>query len=256
MKNSYQVPGLSKGIDLIKLLCDSRSSMTLTEISNAMGLNKHMVFRLLQTFIREGWVIAESDGPRYRISLVPFYLTSKPINRSNLVQMATEPIQRYWDTVGESTSLGVLDENRILYIIHLNSTKDVAVIGHVGRHYYLHASAPGKVLLAFSETAFQEKIIEEGLIQLTLQTMTSPSRLREELEAIRQNGFAVDREEYAKGVICFAAPIRDYTGKVVAALNTSVLTMDYSLAEFEQSIGMRILDTCRVISRALGCPEE
>ncbi|MDO5554519.1 MAG: IclR family transcriptional regulator [Planctomycetia bacterium] len=251
-QNNYHVPGLAKGIDLIKLLCDARNPLSLTEISQAMDLNKHMVFRLLQTLIREGWVIAESEGPRYRMSLVPFYHTSKPINHSNLVQMATEPMQRYWQEIGESTSLGILDEDRVLYVVHLNSTKDVAVIGHAGRKYYLHAAAAGKVLLAYADEHYQEKIISQGLPQLTLQTITSPAKLREELESVRKSEFALDREEYAKGVICFAAPIRDYSGKVVAAMNTSVLAMNYTFAEFEQIIGTRVMDTCRIISQSLG----
>lgn len=249
---AYQVPGLSKGIQLIELLSESPESLGVSELAQKLEMNKHMVFRILQTLIRQRWVVAEGETPKYRLTLIPYYHVSKPILRNSLVEMATEPIRQYWYGVGESTSLGILDGDRILYVMHLNSLRDVAIIGQVGRRYYLHCSAGGKVLLAYSDPKFQKKILQDNLEPMTVHTMTSPRQLQEELELIRRQGYAIDHEEYALGLLCFAAPIFDYTGKVVGALNTSVLKMHYTVEELEKNIGLKMLEVCRNISTTLG----
>lgn len=254
-KTNYQVPGLEKGIRLIELLSESPHALGLSEISQALDLNKHMVFRILQTLVRSEWVIQEGELPKYRLTLVPFYYASKPVQRSSILKAATEPMEKLWHQTGESTSLGIIDDNRMLFISHLNCVHDVAVIGKIGCKYYLHCSAAGKTLLAFSSKTFQDRILSEPLEQLTINTLTSPVKLALELKNIKENGYAIDREEYANGVICFAAPIRDYSGNVVAALNTSVLSMNYTVPEFEQVIGLKILETCKMISKSLGYVE-
>jgi IclR family pca regulon transcriptional regulator len=75
--------------------------------------------------------------------------------------------------------------------------------------------------------------------------------MEDRAKTLRQ-GFALDEEEYAKGLICFAAPIYDYSGHVVAALNVSVLLLYYSMEEFVEKIGSKVLETSQTISVALG----
>ncbi|MDR1271239.1 MAG: IclR family transcriptional regulator [Planctomycetaceae bacterium] len=248
----YNVPGFSKGIKLIELLSETNRPLGLTEASNLLGLNQHMTLRLLQTLVQEGWVIEEEIGPKYRLSLKPFCITSKPLIRNDLLQVAAEPIRQMHNEIGESTSLGILNDNRVLYVLHFNGTRAITVIGHVGNRYLLQCAAAGKVLLAHADESLVDRLVAEGLEALTPNSKTTKEAIMEDRAKTLKQGYALDNEEYAKGLICFAAPIYDYTGHIVAALNTSVLLLHYSMEEFIEKIGSKVLETSQTISIALG----
>jgi len=97
-----------------------------------------------------------------------------------------------------------------------------------------------------------DRLFEQGLEALTPQSKTTKKDIMEDCARTLLRGYAMDVEEYIKGQLCFAAPIYDYSGKVVAALNTSVLLLYYTLEEFVEQIGPKVLETCRQISTALG----
>lgn len=248
----YNVPGFSKGIRLIELMSEIGRPLGLTEASKLVGLNQHMTLRLLQTMVQEGWAVEEESGPKYRLSLKPFYIASRPLAHSELLQVATEPIRKLYEETGESTSLGILDDNRTLYILHFNGTRPITVIGRVGSRYLLHCAAAGKVLLAHTGEKLVDRLVVEGLEALTENSRTTKEAIMEDCATTLRRGYALDEEEYAKGLICFAAPIYDHTGRVVAALNTSVLLLYYSLEEFVETIGPKVRETCHQISAALG----
>jgi DNA-binding IclR family transcriptional regulator len=169
-----------------------------------------------------------------------------------LLQAAAEPIRQMYNEIGESTSLGILDNNRVLYILHFNGTRSITVIGRVGNRYLLQCAAPGKVLLAHAEESLVDRLVAEGLEALTSNSKITREAIMEDREKILRQGFALDEEECAKGLICFAAPIYDYSGHVVAALNVSVLLLHYSMEEFVEKIGSKVLETSQNISVALG----
>ena len=249
---NYHVPGLSKGIRLIELLCDSSLPMGVSEISQKLKLNKNMIFRLLQTLVREGWIIPEGDGPRYRMSLTPFQHTSKPIYRTTLADAATAPLRDLWNETGESVGVAIRDGNRVMYILHSNGTRDISISGRVGTRYLLHCSAPGKMLLANATASEQKKIAGEQLPSMTSKTISSSRSLLAELALTRKRGYALDIEEYAEGAMCYAAPILNQHGSVEAALNISVLKLYYTREKLLTGLGPKIQQTAERISTALG----
>lgn len=252
MRNHYSVPGLSKGIKLVELLCDEPRPLGLAEICQKLALNNHMGLRLLQTLVREGWVLQEGDPAKYRMSLRPFHHVSKPLHRTDLVDAAAVPLKQLWGDSGESVGVGIIDDDRFMYVLHLNGVRDISISGRVGTRYLLHCSAPGKQLLAHADTALVQRIVKEGLPAVTPNTITRPEHFRKELEQIRRQGYAMDTEEYAQGCLCMSVPLFDHAGRVIAALNMSVLTFHYTPRKLFQELGPRIVETGRRISLALG----
>ncbi len=249
----YDVPAVRQVLRLIELLCDAEQPLGVSQIGQALGLNKSMVFRLLQTLHRESWVIRHDDGPpTYRMGLRPFHHLSKPVSRMNLMVAAAAPLRALWQATGESIYLGVLDGDRVLYLEHLDGTRPAHISGKVGGRYALHCSAPGKVLLAGAGDELVAQLAKAGLERQTRRTITDPAALRRELQGVQRQGCAVDIEEYAGGCICFAAPVRNYTGRVVGVIGTSVLTLHYTPEQMRRDLGAKILETAREISRALG----
>lgn len=252
VKNSYSVPGLEKGIRLFELLADSQAPLGLSDMSRLLGINKHMLLRLLGTYVEKGWVAEVEAGPKYRLTLLPFHHASKPIAGSNLIQYSALPVKTLSSEASESASLAILDDDRMLFVLHYDGNRQVLFTGHVGGRYPMHCSAAGKMLLAHAPISLIDRLLEEGLKRMVPNTITTRGRLLDELERIRERGYALDMEEYAHGLMCFAGPIYDHESKVVAALNVSVLCAQYSKESLINDIGSKVLETCREISKRMG----
>jgi DNA-binding IclR family transcriptional regulator len=196
--------------------------------------------------------VRHDDGPTYQMGLRPFHFLSKPVGRMNLMVAATGPVQNLWQATGESVYLGVLDGDRVLYLEHLDATGPVHIAGKVGGRYLLHCSAPGKVLLAYAGDELLSQLAQRGFERQTRHSIDRLSELRQGLEEVRRCGYAMDIEEYAEGCLCFAAPIRNYSGAVVGVVGVSVLTMHYTQERVREEIGPKVIATVNVISQALG----
>jgi len=251
-ESQYNVPGLRAGIDVLTALCESDDSLGVAELAERTGANKHMVFRCLKTLVAKGWVTESGEGPKYTATLVPFHYASKPVARMNLVTASEEPLRALWKRTGECVYLGVLHEDMLMFLIHREGMRSIRLGGCVGEHYWPHASAPGKVLLAYGDGELRARCIERGLKRLTAKTHTDPVLFSAELGRVRKQGYALDDEEYTKGGLCFAAPVFDYTGRAVASVGTTVLAIHYSRAEMIHALGSQIIETARRISTALG----
>ena len=250
---AYDVPGLRAGIRISRLLCESPKPLGLAELCQASGLSKHMVYRCLQTLLSEGLIIETGTGPKYEPSLLSFHYNSMPVARMTVTRAAQEPLYALWEDLNECVYLGVLHENRILYLIHYEGGREIrSGGGRMGGHYYLHADGAGKVLAAYADDALRERLLAESLVKLTPNTRTDRKEFLAEMARVRKQGFAFDNEEYIKGVICFGAPVFDYTGQVAGAICCSVLTIHYTLETLRTEIGPRVLDCAKRISATMG----
>jgi len=250
---AYDVPGLRAGIRISRLLCESPKPLGLAELCQASGLSKHMVYRCLQTLLSEDIIVESGEGPKYEPSLLSFHYNSLPVVRMTVTRAAQEPLHALWEELNECVYLGVLHEDRILYLIHHEGGRAIrSGGGRMGGRYFLHADGAGKVLAAYADDALRERLLAEGLERLTPHTLTDRKRFLAEMANVRRQGFAIDNEEYIQGVFCFAAPVFDYEGRLSGAICCSVLTIHYSMRELETKIGPRVLETARRISRTMG----
>jgi len=252
-QRAYDVPGLRAGIRLSRLLCESPKPLGLAELCQASGLSKHMVYRCLQTLLAEGVIIESGEGPKYESSLLSFHYHSLPVARMSVTRAADGPLHALWEELNECVYLGVLHENRILYLIHHEGGREIrSGGGRLGGRYLLHADGAGKVLAAYAEDSLRERLITEGLEKLTPNTHADRKSFLAEMTRIRKQGFAVDKEEYIKGIICFGAPVFNYAGHVAGAVCCSVLTIHYTVKELEEKIGPKLLDCAKRISLTMG----
>ncbi|NLX56210.1 MAG: IclR family transcriptional regulator [Planctomycetaceae bacterium] len=249
---TYDVPGLRAGLDVLTALCESSVEMGVAELAERTGVNKHMVFRCVKTLAARGWVVEAGEGPKYVATLVPFCIASGPVSRMDVTVAAQEPLRSLWKQTGESTYLGVLHDHMLVYLIHHDGTRDVRLGGRVGEHYWPHAAAAGKVLVAYADPELLEQILDRGLKKLTRATITSRRRFLAEMNKVRRQGYALDEEEYMAGGLCYAAPVFDRAGKVVAAIGTTVLTVHYPQRDIVSVLGPEIQSAAQRISTNLG----
>jgi DNA-binding IclR family transcriptional regulator len=249
----YDVPGLRAGILISRLLCESPKPLGLAEICQGTGLNKHMAYRCIQTLLSEGVLIETGEGPKYEPSLISFHYNSMPVARMPVTRAAEEPLHALWEELNECVYLGVLHENRILYLIHHEGGREIrSGGGRMGGRYFLHADGAGKVLAAYADGALRERLLDEGLEKLTSNTHADRKSFLAEMAKIRKQGFAIDDEEYIKGVICFGAPVFNYAGHVAGAVCCSVLTIHYTVKQLQEKIGPKVLATAKRISLTMG----
>lgn len=153
--------------------------------------------------------------------------------------------------LNETVHLGVLEDGEVLYLAKEESSQTIRMISYVGRRAPLHCTSLGKMLLAYLSTEERNRILGEKVLpRLTKNTLTDKKELEKELDKVREQGFALDREENEKDVRCVAAPIRNYQGEVIAALSISspIFRIDKdaqnnlkeALIEVSEKISMRL----------------
>ena len=153
---------------------------------------------------------------------------------------------------GETVHLAALERGQVIYVDKLQGTRAVRVAETaIGGKFAAHASAVGKAILAYRPCEEVVEILErEGMPALTPKTITSLEDFCEELERVRKRGYAHDLEEGVPELCCVAAPIRDYTGEVVAAISLSVPA--YRFWPGEEKCRHTLMATAREVSINLG----
>ncbi|MBE6884447.1 MAG: IclR family transcriptional regulator [Ruminococcaceae bacterium] len=247
---SNSAPAVEACTKIITFLAECEQEIGISEISRGTGINKNMVFRILNTLENEGWVYCNAQ--KYSLTLLLFGLVSKPLSRLSLNTIASPVLYDLLNKTGESTYLGILKEDKVLYLQHFDGVKNVRVAGRVGGEYDLYCSAPGKVLLAHAEKSFIEEYTSKALEKRTKNSITEKSALLQELENVRKNGYATDCEEFGNGITCAAAPIYDYSGKVIATVGCSAFTTNGECMEMIEKFLPYVLSAAKKISLILG----
>ena len=200
-----------------------RPVQSLGEIQHATGLASATTYRIVSELVEWGGLERVSRG-RYRVGMRLWQLGSLAPQARELRDVALPFLQDLLDVTHEVVHLVVLDEGQALYVERLMSRPEVHVRSRVARRLPLHATGPGKVLLAFSPPELVEQVIGGGLPRMARSTITDPGRLRHALDDICASGYCLSRDEMTDGASSVAAPVRDATGKVIAAVSVVVPT--------------------------------
>lgn len=243
-------PAVEAATKIISFLSESEREIGISEISRGTGINKNMLFRILNTLENSGWVYRREQ--KYALTLLPFKLTSRVVSRLSLNTAATPILYDLANETGESTYLGIIKGDMVLYIQHIDGVKDVRVAGRIGGEYGLYCSAPGKVLLAYSDTDYIEEYLSHQLEKRTKNTITERSVLLSEVESIRKNGYATDCEEFGNSITCVAAPVFDHTGKVVGTVGCSAYTPNGDSDTVIKRLLRPVLSSAEKLSARLG----
>jgi IclR family pca regulon transcriptional regulator len=226
---------LARGLAVIRAFAGApQDGPTIAELSLRTGIPRSAVRRCLHTLAKLGYVAAE--GRRY--SLRPKVLSLGAAYASSTTM--TTAAQRYLDQVSsavrESCSLAVLDEGEILYLLRsATSARIMSVDLRPGSRLPAYCTSMGRVLLAALPPAELRAYLQHTrLVAHTDRTITARERLLQALDAVRRNGHAVVDQELELGLRSIAIPVRDPTGRVVAAMNVGTQAARVPLREMER----------------------
>lgn len=216
----YRVQVLERSLGILELLCTDGPELSLIELSERLGLHKSTTHRLLGVLEQYRFVEKSSSTGRYRLGLKLFELGSNAIAHLDWRERARRYLQRLAFETGETAHLCILDDGEVLYLEKVEAPRTVRVPSIVGRRYPAHCGGAGKTLLAFlSDEEIDDVIKRRGLKTYTRNTLATPAQLKEGLRVVREQGYAIDNEEFEEGLECIGAPIKNYSGKVVAAIS-------------------------------------
>jgi DNA-binding IclR family transcriptional regulator len=183
------------------------------------------VYRILNSLESHAVVQRERDG-RYLLGARLLGLAAR-VRRGlcdeDLVALARPHLRRMSARTKEASKLSVLNAGAALCIEALPGSSAYSLAPLVGRHYPLHAGAASKVLFAAMDQPGRAAVLQRGLQSFTPRTLTDPDKLEAELGRVRRNGWAEDRGEFSISVRALAAPVRDDSGAVVAAVSIAYL---------------------------------
>lgn len=214
------VQSLERALDILEVLGRSEGELGVSEIGLSVGLANGTVHRLLSTLTRRGYARQVADSRKY--TLGPRAITLASSSRERLGPLARPFLKELMEVSRESANLAALDRNSVVYIEQVPAPRMVRMFTEPGNRVPPHASGTGKVLLAFQPPESVKAVLgRSGLARFTPRTVTDMDTLLEELERIREQGYATDYEELEEGVRCVAAPVSGAEGRVVAAISIS-----------------------------------
>jgi len=196
------------------------TGLTYSEIIAALDLPKSSVHRILKDLTDLGYLDFNAATKRYSGSLRLAMLGAEVVSHFQLRTFARPYLLALHREVGHTTNMGVLDGTMGVFVDKIES-KDfgIKLISGIGKTFPLYNTGLGKALLAFSPKKLFEEVVRMPLEATTEKTIVDPKKLERELARIRKQGFSLDNEEITRGIVCAAAPIFGYDGKLVGAVS-------------------------------------
>lgn len=241
LPNRY-LRSLNSALDVAEFLGQARQPMGVTEVSEALGINKATVHAILSNLEYRGYVRKNSETLRYCLWTQTWRLGTLAGRQINLKFVARPHLVELTAATGEGSLLSVYSHPaRILYLDTVPSPNPVRAYVGTGETAPCHCVATGKIILAFDKDIWREIETNGHLTRYTDVTITDTTVLAEHLLDIRKRGWAINECEYRSGIIGIAAPIFDLDMNVVAAVGISGPSYRINMNEKERLIDQVLL---------------
>ena len=213
------VQSVDRALGILEVLARTGES-GVTEIAGELGVHKSTAFRLVATLEAHRLVEQTTERGRYRLGVGILRLAGATSARLDLVQEARPICRQLATDTGETVNLAVLSESSALYLDQIAGPSALQPHNWVGQHIPLHATSNGKVLISELDETGLDAVLGK-LPTYTPHTITRRAKLREELDRVREQGYAVAVDELEVGLTAVAAPVHNAHGDVVASMSVS-----------------------------------
>lgn len=247
-KQNHESSVLLRALDILEFFSnEQREVQTIGNIRQNTGLPAATVHRILRVLCTWG-AVEKVDRGRYRLGVKLWQIGSSAPYTRYLRDAALPYLEDLYAATRSVVHLAVADDVHTLYIEKIEGHNTVPVTSVVGRKLPLHATGPGKVLLAYGTPELFDAVIENGLERLTPRTITTESELRRALAEIRRTGYARSVGEASTGTASVAVPVfRGNQGPIVASI--SVVNNDSSEPPLDMVMAMKAV--ARSVSRRI-----
>lgn len=256
-ENHFQIVQLNmkpieKAFDILEVFLKQRGKIGIVELADVTKLNVSTAHRIVSILVKRGYLSQSEKKGKYSLSpkLLEFgFMIKRELKIGDVASPFLDELNRM---VNESVNLVILENKEAVYVKHIAPSHMLQMFTKAGARVPLHSTGVGKVFLAYmGEKELQKFLNSKGLPFRTRNTITDFSRLKDELAIIRREGTAIDDEENELGVKCVAAPVKDATGNVIAAISISgpSARLDNNRV---QELGLLVKSCALKISRRIG----
>ncbi len=249
----YRSQALCRGLDILDCFSLQNRELSLTDIVQRTGLNKTTVKRILYNLTSRNYLLQDPQTRKYRLGMRLFEMGGIVYNSFSLRKSADPHLHKLRDKTGLTTFLGIAVENQLVFVEKLGGKGAIQVSSGIGWHCNLHFGMLGMVLMAYlPESRVNDILSQHPLEAHTPFSITDQHAFDLRLAEIRNQGFIVEREEAYEGLLGIAAPVRDYSRNVIAAVGISVpMSRNYGRKEINQLVEV-VKSAADTISSDLG----
>jgi len=252
-ETSYTIESLQRGLRVLALFSRATPALSLSQIKDAVGLNKSTVYRILYTLEEAGYLERDPETRLYRPGLKVLQLGFTAISSLEIRQVARPFLRQLAEEVGRTASLSVLDGIEVVYVDRVRYHEVIGVMLGTGSRIPAHCASLGKAMLAFlPPEELRQRLDGVDFAPCTDNTITNRADLEADLAEVRRHGFSINDEEWVLGLRSTAAPIMDENGAVAGAINVSVPTAEVSHEELISRFSPAVHATAAQISAKLG----
>ncbi len=246
--NIYKVQSLERALDILDCFNFQDREMRLTEVVQLTGLNKTTAKRLISNLTARGYLKQDPRSKRYQLGLRLFELGGIVFSSFSLRKAAAHRMNLLQRTTGATVLLGVMMEDQLVYVDKREGHGMIRISSDIGWRRALHYGMLGMVLMAYLTPEKVRDILKRYPLEAhTPYSITDKNAFSLRLEKIRKDGYLSERGEAVEGIIGIAAPIRDYSRQVVAALGVALPIPQLSEKEDVQ----RIVDIIKISADAV-----
>jgi DNA-binding IclR family transcriptional regulator len=252
-EDKYLVPGLVRGLQVLQAFTPESRRMSLSEIAQRLGMSRSAAFRAVYTLAELGYLLQDPGSKQYELGPSVLRLGYGFFASRELVQIAMPELERLRDATDWSAHLGVRDGRFVLYLLRVPSHMGLASIVHVGTRLPAAGTTMGRVLLAdLTEAALLALYRDENYQHSSGRTPRSTVELVRQWRKDKETGTVTQLGSFESSIASVAAPIRDMSGSVVAAINATQIISPDMAKGIKPGVREEVVRTATAISTLLG----
>jgi len=204
----YSAPSVKKAFKILNAISDTSNGLGISDLSKKLKIGKSTVHGITTALEEMGVLIRDPFYKRYTIGYSLLELCRTAYGKIELKELARKPMETLMEKVGETVFLGILNGDHVTIVDMVESRNEMKITSPPGTRLPLLAGSTGRVLLSQIEKEKMKEIIKKkGLVRYTSKTVIDPRQFLREIEKVKEQGYAVDDEEYIPGVRAVAAPL-------------------------------------------------
>lgn len=247
----FVVQTLDRAISIIDLYIRERKPLGVTEVAAELKIHNSIAHRLMATMEHRGLLEKVAESGKYNVGALAFEFGAIYMN-NRFVAEGKRLLPELAEKVGGSAHMAVLNQGMVLYLVNQEAPKSLLQNAPVGVRNPVNVTALGKALVAWMEPEQADELLKaQGMAVRTQHSIRTVEAFQEQLAEVREKGYSVDNEELVAGFRCVAAPVRDHTQEVVAAISAGGTTKMITTENVEQVADL-VKSYAAAISERLG----
>lgn len=220
-RKGSKIQSVDRALTILECLSGSLRELGVTDIAAQMGLSKSTIHGLVQTLAEAGYLEQNHDNKRYRLGMKLFQLGCLVQDRMDIREIAKPYLQRLSDEFNLTAHMGLYRDYQMVYIDKVDAKNAHIIYSQIGKNVPMYCTGIGKAVFAYLPAQEQTYLMNQNREAVTPNTIIDENDLRQELDSIHKQGYAIDQEEIELGLFCVAVPIFDHQGEPLGALSIS-----------------------------------